>query len=656
SGGAGSYHVRLYATNTYGCTDTTYKYVKVHDTPKAGFSYVQQSNPLTTADFTNTTQMSHDGSPIKSYLWSFYNGDVSDSVNPTYNFPGYGQCYPVTLTVSDTNGCNNTDTEDVCLLPPPELNFTTTRECYGKTTGFEASFEPSSDTATGYYYMWDFGDGSNQVFTFYDTITHHYDTPGSYQVELKVLGPGGFGISVSHLAIIDSLPKADFTYVTPSCDQATRFEAPTWGGGSPIQKWEWDFGDTLSGTADSSTFWHPSHMYMPEDSTYYVSLKITNANGCSDSITKPIVRNSCTHVFYTAAQSRCTNNPVYFVDGTFMSSSMGKITQWEWDFGDGTTTTYTAHKDSVEHVYGSAGSYHVSVTIHSMVNNMPASSTYDSVIIINQSPQANFGYSPACMGQTVNFIDSTWAYDAGLVHWQWTFSDPSSTDKQSDAQDPRHKYNTAGSYPAQLVVTDYNNCRDTVVKNVEVHVPPIASFKITSNYEDELGQLLFSNMSKGAIEYFWEFGDGHTSTDESPVYTYESGGKFNVLLIATNEYQCSDTAMRVYDLTSGLYVPNSFVPGSDNPKLSTFTPVGINLKTYKIQIFSPWGDLLWQSTKLNSDGSPAEGWDGTYQGQPMPSGHYIWRIKAEFQDNTLWKGSDNGDGNKKTYGMLFLVR
>ncbi|MBN2638287.1 MAG: PKD domain-containing protein [Bacteroidales bacterium] len=656
NGGAGSYHVKLFTTNTFGCSDTVYKYVKVHDNPKAGFTYTQLSNPMTKVDFTNTSAESNERSPITVYLWTFYNGDVSDSANPSYNFPNYGETYSVKLTVTDANQCSNTITNDVTLLPPSLVDFTMNRVCMGNTTDFEASFTPPSDTMTGYYYMWDFGDGSVPIFTFNDTISHHFDDPGVYNVTLTVLGNGGFGTTVSHSAEVDSLPKADFTAVTPSCDQATNFEAPTWGGGRPIKSWDWNFGDTVSGSENTSTFWHPSHQYMPADSTYYVSLKLTNANGCSDSVTKPVFRSSCTKAYYIVAKTLCSHNPVYFKDRTSMNSSLGKINQWDWAFGDGTIKTYNTPQDSILHIYGSAGSYQVKMTIHATINNLPGSSSYDSIVSVNQSPVANFGYGPSCKNQAVYFIDSTWTYNSSLSQWEWSFNDPSSVNKHSTAQNSEHSFSAAGSYPVQLVVTDNNNCRDTVTKNVEVHDPPIASFKIKTNYDDVLGQLQFENTSVGAESYFWEFGDGHSSTGESPVYSYNSGGKFSVLLIATNEYQCSDTATRGYDLTSGLYVPNSFVPGSDNPKLSKFTPVGTHLKFYKIQIYSPWGDLLWESTQLNADGDPADGWDGTYKGQPMPSGHYIWRIKAEFQDNTIWKGSDNGDGNKKNYGTLFLIR
>lgn len=167
---------------------------------------------------------------------------------------------------------------------------------------------------------------------------------------------------------------------------------------------------------------------------------------------------------------------------------------------------------------------------------------------------------------------------------------------------------------------------------------------------------MMNNTSVGAVSYFWDFGDGSTSTEENPVYKYTSIDIFHIMLIATSQYQCSDTATTVYDLTSGLYVPNSFSPSSNVPGTNLFLPKGVHLAEYHIQIFSAWGTLLWESSKLTANGEPVEGWDGTYKGQPMPAGSYIWRIKAKFIDGSVWNGTNNGDDNVKPYGTFTLIR
>lgn len=82
---------------------------------------------------------------------------------------------------------------------------------------------------------------------------------------------------------------------------------------------------------------------------------------------------------------------------------------------------------------------------------------------------------------------------------------------------------------------------------------------------------------------------------------------------------------------------------------------GINLRSYELVIYSTWGNLVFKSNQL-IDGSPAEGWDGTYKGEPLPTGSFIWRIYAVFEDGTHWNGTNNGDGNTQTNGTVTLIR
>ena len=73
-------------------------------------------------------------------------------------------------------------------------------------------------------------------------------------------------------------------------------------------------------------------------------------------------------------------------------------------------------------------------------------------------------------------------------------------------------------------------------------------------------------------------------------------------------------------------------------------------------IINERGNVVFRSNKLDDDGSPLEGWDGTTGGEPMPPGNYMWKINAKFQDGTQWNGNNIGDGNTKTFGRLLLIR
>jgi len=68
------------------------------------------------------------------------------------------------------------------------------------------------------------------------------------------------------------------------------------------------------------------------------------------------------------------------------------------------------------------------------------------------------------------------------------------------------------------------------------------------------------------------------------------------------------------------------------------------------------GIIIWGSNKLDENGSPLEGWDGTANDAPQSSDTYMWSIKAKFRDGAIWNGTDVGDGNTNTYGMIVLIR
>ncbi len=219
-------------------------------------------------------------------------------------------------------------------------------------------------------------------------------------------------------------------------------------------------------------------------------------------------------------------------------------------------------------------------------------------------------------------------------------------------------YNQMGRYIVSLKVDNYSHCKDTITKELVINPVPKALFSLTDNWEGVQGRVKVHNLSEGAITYFWDFDDTFTSTEDSVVrqYEYDSDSVYNLMLIATNNYGCPDTLIYPYELLfTGLYVPNAFSPHADNPNFHTFKPFGINLMEYKLEVFSSWGNLIFSSTRLEN-GQPAEGWDGTYKEKEMPTGTYIWRIRARFTDGTYWEGSDNGDGHVEANGTVTLIQ
>jgi len=549
-----------------------------------------------------------------------------------------------------------------------------------------------------------------------------------------------------HEVYVDSLPTPRFSYQAGSCDSPMQFMDESLGGGEFIRSWKWDFGDTLSGASNYDTLQNPTHLYGPNDSTYLVKLIVTNFNGCTDSIEQEVTTRACLIAGFYAIDTLplCAREDICFSDSSHFGTNNGNITQWNWKFGDGTTTSYGTFQAETCHSYAIGGTYSVTLTLRGtigtdtytdsitkevMVNSTPTAmievannclndityfvdqseaygtdlikwhwdfgvealtddtaniqnpvyiyTAYDTyttgltvtneagcvhdtaqAVTIYKPPVAGFSWQETCQGHYTNFFDTSISDSALLYSYLWDFGDTISLQNTSTLKDPGHIYDTLGFYHVNLLVTDENTCWDSITQEVEIWPSPTAMFTLTEDWEGKQGQVKLDNLSQGADSYSWDFDDGFTSIEESPVhqYTEDSDPVYILRLIATNGFLCPDTLDYPYTLIfTGLYVPNAFSPSIENAAFRTFKPVGTNLSEYKLEVFSSWGNLVF-STTLLENGQPAEGWDGTFEGQDMPTGTYIWRVTARFRDDSYWRGSDNSDGNTNTQGTVTLIR
>lgn len=136
---------------------------------------------------------------------------------------------------------------------------------------------------------------------------------------------------------------------------------------------------------------------------------------------------------------------------------------------------------------------------------------------------------------------------------------------------------------------------------------PIASFQFVANENNGL-EITFTNYSKDASSYAWNFGDGiGTSTEENVTYTYTSGGTFAVTLTAANETGTSEHTKEVTVVNTLLPAANfQFQVSAGNPLQVTFSDLSVNADSYAWD----FGDNTGTSTEANPTYTYAEG--GTY--------------------------------------------
>lgn len=177
-----------------------------------------------------------------------------------------------------------------------------------------------------------------------------------------------------------------------------------------------------------------------------------------------------------------------------------------------------------------------------------------------------------------------------------------------------------------------NGCDSIIQTTVTVIPQPTADFEVIGmNLSCDGTQVQLINNSTNANSYFWNFGDGMTSSEEHPTHVFSTSGNYNVVLTVDSSI-CSDS--HAYNLVIAelqLIIPNVITPNNDGHNDYFTLPVDADLEactSYKI--FNRWGQLLYES-------KTTEMWDTrTTSGELVPKGTYFYIVEV---GKTIYKGT-----------------
>jgi len=259
---------------------------------------------------------------------------------------------------------------------------------------------------------------------------------------------------------------------------------------------------------------------------------------------------------------------------TFSDNSQGTITQWLWDFGDGTTLQVKGdhpRERNPVHSYLSNGSYNVTLTVSGPSGR--DTFTWPGCITVGpRPPLARIGAEPQRADYAPLAVTFTDTSPGDITGWSWDFGDGSS----SSEQNPVHSYLKQGNYSVRLTVTGPTG-KNTVEDPVFILVGPFAPaahFEAIYTPHPAPCSVEFQQYSQGTItQWSWDFGDGTTSTERKPVHTYQRDGNFTVNLTVTGPAG-SSTKSR----PSFIHVGEPFFIRADPPAIhsvgDTFTITG----------------------------------------------------------------------------------
>lgn len=524
----GTYSVSLTVSN-HGCSATISKDNLVNLTPLKIESIknlgVKGCVPLTASP----VAVMKDNLPVASYQWDFGDGSKSSDATPSHTYTTSG-VYDVKLIVATTSGCTDTFTFKeavrVGIKPATKITADANEVC----ADLAVNFTGTVTNGTVDQWKWFFGDGGtaseqNPKYTYKDT--------GYFDVTLI---SENFGCE-------DTLIMKKFLYVRPPI---ARFDT-SYLCNDPLKKsfidrsvgansWNWNFGD-----GSTSTSQNPSHTYS-NTGNYPVVLII--ANGACHDTASTYVRVINEHGKLSVSDSvSCINAPTVF---GIKEINKSNISNYSWYVNGMPGNAINTNYDTIVFRYNSPGTYSPVVIITDLLNCYDTISS--TVSIKSYGPKVAFGSAApsTCLGNTITFFDSSKTDGIHpITQYVWSYGEGGS---QTYTAGPFfHNYSAIGTFDVKMVVKDSYGCVDSSTKVGFVSITkPVAKFSVSDTSQCPSAPITFKNASSGvALTYQWNFGDGTTSDQNSPVHSFNGVGTYKVLLIATDKNGCtaSDSAI-----------------------------------------------------------------------------------------------------------------
>lgn len=276
-------------------------------------------------------------------------------------------------------------------------------------------------------------------------------------------------------------------------------------------------------------------------------------------------------------------------------------------------------------------------TYHLVVSEGGCFDTTSITIEVLPGPDAEYASSlpSGCAPHPVQFTNLS---TGGIFH-VWDFGDGSPV---SNEVHPAHTYASAGEYVVTLSVMSGGAC-NSMVDSIRILVEDTAIAEFTSNPSFPVQLSLpstnvdFTDRSLRAWNWYWDFGDGITSTETHPSHQYTEPGEYFVTLMVNSALGC------VSKITHGpyvvmvpeLFIPNVFSPNDDDVN-DLFRVNYTGDQPFNIQVFDRWGVMVYESQ------NKVEGWNGkNLNGEDVPAGVYFYHVKV---------------GDRKFAGDVTLVR
>lgn len=225
----------------------------------------------------------------------------------------------------------------------------------------------------------------------------------------------------------------------------------------------------------------------------------------------------------------------------------------------------------------------------------------------------------------------------GVNEWAWNFDHIGN----SQSQNPSFIFPTFGNKRIALSVSN-GVCRDSAEVTVVLDNAMEARMTGPEFHCPEDPATFIDNSTGNIVSWHWTFGNGHTSTQqlhEPQRYPRPAAGTktYTVQLVVQNDKNCSDTARHDIKVVTSCYitVPSAFSPNGDNNNDYLYPLNAFKATHLLFRVYNRYGQLVFETTDWSKR------WDGRFNGQPQPSGTYVWTLSythIDTQQKIVQKG------------------
>lgn len=466
----------------------------------------------------------------------------------------------------------------------------------------------NQSTFSGTYSLnWESGDATTYTTT---DFTHSYSSAGSFVVRLVAESTKGCTDTVFKSLVVHPKPQASFSInQTLQCFNGHSYSGNSTSviGNGSIVGYNWDFGD--GNTGNNHDFNGKTYASAGD---YTITLYAESDKGCLDTASTLITVAPNPVANFSINDSVQCQGENAFIFSNLSTINSGTLNA-DWQFGDGSASSST-NPSTVS--YSDTLWYVVQLRVTS---DQGCTDSISKQVKVLPGPVASFNGGTLCAGETFTLSHP----GAAGTQVQWDLGNGlTSTNNPWDLPFP-----LAGNFDVTLYLTGSNGCSDTATypAAIVVHPKPQAQFEAIRSGSDGLQSFFQTrNQSQGASSVFWDFGNGQSSSETEPQISYSDTGTFMIVLIARNDENCTDTAVQWVFASPEISVigVNAFSPNGDGLN-DIFRISGIEVaREYYLRIFNRWGETLFESS------NPLLGWNGEYQGNPVPEGHYFYQLRA----------------------------